>query len=147
MKIGNEGDLFSCEVFIISRVRSDNFMARLDIRLSDEQKFHLDKLSAKTGYSSSEIIRKMIENVDEVSLSLALKKIDDRKQVEIEKIACMKYQNYLLSNLTSNLNQVAHYVNLNKENSDNQKLVKSFELLTSQVELFKKRLSDKNGNS
>ena len=122
-------------------------MARLDIRLNDEQKFHLDKLSAKTGYSSSEIIRKMIENVDEVSLSLALKKIDDRKQVDIEKIACMKYQNYLLSNLTGNMNQIAHYVNLNKSNSDNKKLVESFEILANQVEQFKKRLSDKNGNS
>lgn len=122
-------------------------MARLDIRLNDEQKFHLDKLSAKSGYSSSEIVRKMIDNVDEVTLTLALEKINDRKQVDIEKIASMKYQNYLLSNLTSNMNQIAHYVNLNKENSDNQKLVKSFEILTNQVEQFKKRLSDKNGNS
>ena len=89
----------------------------------------------------------MIDNVDEVTLTLALEKINDRKQIDIEKIACMKYQNYLLSNLTSNMNQIAHYVNLNKENSDNQKLVKSFELLTSQVEMFKKRLSDENGNS
>lgn len=147
LKIGNEGDLFLTEFLLYSRARSDNVMARLDIRLNDEQKFHLDKLSAKSGYSSSEIIRKMIDNVDEVTLILALKKIDDRKQVDIEKIACMKYQNYLLSNLTSNMNQIAHYVNLNKENSDNQKLVKSFEILTSQVEQFKKRLSDKNGNS
>ena len=89
----------------------------------------------------------MIDNVDEVTLTLALEKINDRKQVDIEKIASMKYQNYLLSNLTSNMNQIAHYVNLNKENSDNQKLVKSFEILTNQVEQFKKRLSDKNGNS
>lgn len=97
-------------------------MARLDIRLNNEQKFNLDNLSAKLGYSSSEIIRKMIDNVDEVTLTLALEKINDRKQVDIEKIACMKYQNYLLSNLTRNMNQIAHYVNSNKENSDNQKL-------------------------
>lgn len=122
-------------------------MARLDIRMNDELKSKLDKLSAKTGYSSSELIRMLIENVNEVTLSLALNEIKNRKQVDIEKIACKKYQNYLLSNLTSNMNQIAHYVNLNKKNSDNQKLVKSFELLTSQVELFKKRLSDKNGNS
>lgn len=115
-------------------------MARLDIRLNDEQKFHLDKLSAKTGYSSSEIIRKMIENVDEVSLSLALKKIDDRKQVDIEKIAVMKYQNYLLQNEANNLNQLAHYVNLNKENSDNKALVNNFEIMARNFEKIYKKL-------
>lgn len=122
-------------------------MARLDIRMNDELKSKLDKLSAKTGYSSSELIRMLIENANEVTLSLALDEIKNRKLVDIEKIACMKYQNYLLSNLTSNLNQVAHYVNLNKSNSDNKKLVESFEILANQVEQFKKRLSDKNGNS
>lgn len=121
-------------------------MARLDIRLNDELKFHLDKLSAKLGYSSSEIIRKMIDNVDEDTLTLALKKIDDRTQVDIEKVACMKYQNYLLSNLTSNVNQIARYINSNKENSDNQKLVESFDKVASQVNEFEKKLSDKNGN-
>lgn len=88
-------------------------MALLSVRLSDEQKLHLDTLSAKTGYNSSDIVRNLIDNVDEVTLTLALQKIDERKAVDIEKIASQKYQNYLLNNLANNLNQVAHFVNKN----------------------------------
>ena len=89
-------------------------MARLDIRMNDELKSKLDKLSAKTGYSSSELIRMLIENANEVTLSLALDEIKNRKQVDIEKIANDKYTNYLLSNLTKNVNQIAHWCNANQ---------------------------------
>lgn len=118
-------------------------MARLGIRLSDETKFNLDNLSAKTGYSSSEIIRKLIDNCDEVNLSLALTKIDDRKSIEIEKIASIKYQNYLLSNLTKNINQIAHYVNSNKENSDKKILVANFQNMIKKINEFEDRLDTK----
>ena len=93
-------------------------MPRLDIRLTDEQKVHLTNLSAKTGVSSSEIIRKIIDNLDEVNLSLALKKIDKNRAVDIEKVAVRKYQNYLLQNLTNNVNQIAKVVNNNKSKVD-----------------------------
>src|SRR5699024_12673646 len=94
-------------VFIMAHVKEVKVMPRLDIRLTDEQKLHLTNLSAKTGVSSSEIIRKVIDNLDEVNLSLALKKIDKNRAVDIEKIAVKKYQNYLLQNLTNNVNQIA----------------------------------------
>ncbi|MCI6883376.1 MAG: ribbon-helix-helix domain-containing protein [Enterococcus hirae] len=114
-------------------------MPRLDIRLTDEQKLHLTNLSAKTGVSFSEIIRKVIDNLDEVNLSLALKKIDKNRAVDIEKIAVKKYQNYLLQNLTNNVNQIAKIVNNNKSKVDVRKLEKQLDLIIkNQKEISKK---------
>lgn len=115
-------------------------MPRLDIRLTDEQKLHLTNLSAKTGVSSSEIIRKMIDNLDEVNLALALKKIDRNKSVDIEKIAVRKYQNYLLQNLTNNVNQIARVVNNNKSKMNVNRLEKQLNLIVKNQKEIKEKL-------
>ena len=126
-------------VFIMAHVKEVKVMPRLDIRLTDEQKLHLTNLSAKIGASSSDIIRKMIDNLDEVTLSLALKKIDRNRAVNIEKIAVRKYQNYLLQNLTNNVNQIAKVVNNNKSKLDVRKLEKQLDLIVkNQKEISKK---------
>lgn len=126
-------------VFIMAHVKEVKVMPRLDIRLTDEQKLHLTNLSAKTGASSSDIIRKMIDNLDEVTLSLALKEIDKNRAVDIEKIAVKKYQNYLLQNLTNNVNQIAKVVNNNKSKVDVRKLEKQLDLIVkNQKEISKK---------
>lgn len=126
-------------VFIMAHVKEVKVMPRLDIRLTDEQKLHLTNLSAKTGASSSDIIRKMIDNLDEVTLSLALKKIDKNRAVDIEKIAVKKYQNYLLQNLTNNVNQIAKVVNNNKSKVDVKRLEKQLDLIVkNQKEISKK---------
>lgn len=123
----------------MAHVKEVKVMPRLDIRLTDEQKLHLTNLSAKTGVSSSEIIRKVIDNLDEVNLSLALKKIDKNRAVDIEKIAVKKYQNYLLQNLTNNVNQIAKVVNNNKSKVDVRKLEKQLDLIVkNQKEISKK---------
>lgn len=123
----------------MAHVKEVKVMPRLDIRLTDEQKLHLTNLSAKTGVSSSEIIRKVIDNLDEVTLSLALKKIDRNKSVDIEKIAVKKYQNYLLQNLTNNVNQIAKVVNNNKSKVDVKRLEKQLDLIVkNQKEISKK---------
>jgi len=123
----------------MAHVKEVKVMPRLDIRLTDEQKLHLTNLSAKTGVSSSEIIRKVIDNLDEVNLSLALKKIDKNRAVDIEKIAVKKYQNYLLQNLTNNVNQIAKIVNNNKSKVDVRKLEKQLDLIIkNQKEISKK---------
>lgn len=123
----------------MAHVKEVKVMPRLDIRLTDEQKLHLTNLSAKTGVSSSEIIRKVIDNLDEVNLSLALKKIDKNRAVDIEKIAVKKYQNYLLQNLTNNVNQIAKVVNSNKSKMNINKLEKQLDLIVkNQKEISKK---------
>lgn len=123
----------------MAHVKEVKVMPRLDIRLTDEQKLHLTNLSAKTGVSSSEIIRKVIDNLDEVNLSLALKKIDKNRAVDIEKIAVKKYQNYLLQNLANNVNQIAKVVNNNKSKMNINKLEKQLDLIVkNQKEISKK---------
>lgn len=121
-------------------VKEVKVMPRLDIRLTDEQKLHLTNLSAKTGASSSDIIRKIIDNLDEVNLSLALKKIDKNRAVDIEKIAVRKYQNYLLQNLANNVNQIAKIVNNNKSKVDVKKLEKQLDLIVKNQKEINKKL-------
>lgn len=120
--------------------REVKVMPRLDIRLTDEQKLHLTNLSAKTGVSSSEIIRKMIDNLDEVNLALALKKIDKNRAVDIEKIAVKKYQNYLLQNLATNVNQIAKIVNNNKSKMNVNRLEKQLNLIVKNQKEIKEKL-------
>lgn len=127
-------------VFIIAHVKEVKVMPRLDIRLTDEQKLHLTNLSAKTGVSSSEIIRKVIDNLDEVNLSLALKKIDKNRAVDIEKIAVRKYQNYLLQNLATNVNQIAKIVNNNKSKINVNRLEKQLNLIVKNQKEIKEKL-------
>lgn len=80
----------------------------------------------------------MIDNLDEVNLALALKKIDKNRAVDIEKIAVKKYQNYLLQNLTNNVNQIAKVVN-NKSKMNINKLEKQLDLIVkNQKEISKK---------
>lgn len=121
-------------------VKEVKVMPRLDIRLTDEQKLHLTNLSAKTGVSSSEIIRKVIDNLDEVNLSLALKKIDKNRAVDIEKIAVRKYQNYLLQNLATNVNQIAKIVNNNKSKINVNRLEKQLNLIVKNQKEIKEKL-------
>lgn len=127
-------------VFIVAHVKEVKVMPRLDIRLTDEQKLHLTNLSAKTGVSSSEIIRKVIDNLDEVNLSLALKKIDKNRAVDIEKIAVRKYQNYLLQNLATNVNQIAKIVNNNKSKINVNRLEKQLNLIIKNQKEIKEKL-------
>lgn len=124
----------------MAHVKEVKVMMRLDIRLTDEQKLHLTNLSAKTGVSSSEIIRKVIDNLDEVNLSLALKKIDKNRTVDIEKIAVRKYQNYLLQNLATNVNQIAKIVNNNKSKMNVNRLEKQLNLIVKNQKEIKEKL-------
>ena len=82
----------------------------------------------------------LIDNLDEVTLSLALKKIDRNKSVDIEKIAVKKYQNYLLQNLTNNVNQIAKVVNNNKSKVDVKRLEKQLDLIVKNQKEINKKL-------
>lgn len=119
-------------------------MARFEIRMSDEQKFHLDTLSAKTGCNASEIVRNLIDNCDEVTLTLALKKIDENKKIEIEKVASLKYKTFLLSNISNNLNQIAHYVNANKDKDVTKQLEKYLAQMVQIIDEIKVKIDGNN---
>ena len=77
------------------------------VRLSDEENQKLARLSAKLGLSGNEIIRRLLDNADEVTLKV----IDNSTKQNDLILANLKQQNWLLSNLTNNLNQVTHFLN------------------------------------
>ena len=96
-------------------------------------------LSTRISYNMIRSYQKVIDNLDEVNLSLALKKIDKNRAVDIEKIAVKKYQDYLLQNLTNNVNQIAKVVNNNKFKVDVKRLEKQLDLIVkNQKEISKK---------
>lgn len=82
----------------------------------------------------------MIDNLDEVNLALALKKIDKNRAVDIEKIAVKKYQNYLLQNLATNVNQIAKIVNNNKSKMNVNRLEKQLNLIVKNQKEIKEKL-------
>lgn len=77
------------------------------VRLTDDQSQKLGRLSAKLGVSENEIIRQLLDNADEVSLKTIARNRDADELI----LANLKQQNWLLSNLTNNLNQVTHFLN------------------------------------
>lgn len=116
------------------------------LRLSEEQQAKLTNLTAKTGYTSSEIVRKIIDNLDEVSFKLAVTNEDKNRKVELAKIAELKYKNYLFSNVTSNINQIAHYVNANSNNVDNASLLNAFQTVEKQIKDVKEKINNYGNN-
>lgn len=89
------------------------------------------------GYTTSELIRKMIDNADDVTMqqkqAINIKEVN----VELKKIVEKRYQNSLLRNLTNNMNQIAHYVNKYKQNSSEKALLLAFQTIEKQVKSLK----------
>lgn len=61
------------------------------IRITEQQDQHLSALSAKTGYNVNELIRKILDNVDDVTLTTALSRQQATANREIQLLASRKY--------------------------------------------------------
>ena len=116
----------------------------ISIRLDDIQFEKLQIYSEKMGYSTSDLLRKMIEGADDVTMMQNKKMNSSFRLLEFQKITEMKYQNYLLSNLTKNMNQVAHYLNKYKENARIKPLLSAFQTMEKQTNEIKAELRGKN---
>lgn len=97
------------------------------IRLTDEQASRLRALSSKTGYSDNAIVRMLIDNIDDVTMSKlrTLTKHDDLL------LANAKYNAMLRKNIATNINTIAKYVNGRNVNDD--ALRNAFEVVKSQL--------------
>lgn len=112
--------------------------------MTDDQFEKLQKMSEKMGYTSSELLRKMIDNANDVTM-MQNKAMNSREvNVKLKKIAEKRYQNSLLRNLANNMNQVAHYVNKYKNNSSEKALLLAFQTIEKQVKSLKEVI--KNGD-
>lgn len=117
---------------------------KISVRMTDDQFEKLQKMSEKMGYTSSELLRKMIDNANDVTM-MQNKAMNSRTvNVELKKIAEKRYQNSLLRNLANNMNQVAHYVNKYKNNSSEKALLLAFQTIEKQVKSLKEVI--KNGD-
>lgn len=98
------------------------------IRITDEQASRLRALSNKTGYSDNAIIRMLIDNIDDVTMSKlrTLTKHDDLL------LANAKYNAMLRKNIATNINEIAKYVNGRNINDD--ALMHAFDVVRQQLD-------------
>ena len=124
---------------------------RITIRLTDFQFEKLSFYSEKLGYSTSELIREMVEHADDATMQQNLGMTDKKIEAELKKTTELKYQNYLFSNLTKNMNQIAHYLNKYKQNSRVVALDHAFQTIEKRVAEIEKEIkekgADQNGNN
>lgn len=124
---------------------------RITIRLTDFQFEKLSFYSEKLGYSTSELIREMIDHADDVTMQQNQGMTNKKIEAELKKTTELKYQNYLLSNLTKNMNQVAHYLNKYEGNARVKSLASAFQTIEKHVGEIKNELrgkgADQNGNN
>ena len=132
-----------------AKTRRDNTTMKkqshiVSIRLDEDQIEKLQFYGSEMGYSQSDLIRKMIEDADDVTMQQNQKINSTIRLLEFQKITEMKYQNYLLSNLTKNMNQVAHYLNKYKGNARIKPLLSAFQTMEKQTNEIKAELRGKN---
>lgn len=119
----------------IIRVRRKDKMVKLvdkHFRLTEEQYKHLTALSAMTGYNVNELLRLIVDNVDDGTMKIVVQSQQEKANREMKVLARQKYLINLFSNVTNNINQIAKYVN-EKQGID-ESVVKAFSQMTTQVE-------------
>lgn len=83
-------------------------MARMELRLSDDEKLSLQAKADRAGISMAELIKKGINRVKTFT-------------IEDKKIAIGK--NRELNRIGNNLNQIAHWANTHKSNADTIEII------------------------
>lgn len=101
-------------------------------RLTEQQYNHLKRLSAETGYNVNELLRLIVDNIDDGTLRIVNQSRQAKANREMQILARQKYLLNLFSNVTSNINQIAKYVNT--QQGINEPVVKAFSQMATQVE-------------
>lgn len=112
-------------------------LTRKLITITEQQNEHLNTLSAQTGMPVTEIIRRMIDNSNEVNFKQIVES-NDAKLAECKKVkASLKYYIYLLNRATNSISQIEKSVS-----SDNKLDCEALNVLN----LIKQQLSDLRGD-
>lgn len=101
-------------------------------RLTEDQYKHLTALSAMTGYNVNELLRLIVDNVDDSTLKIVIQSQQAKASREMQILARQKYLLNLFSNVTNGLNQIAKYVNT--EQGIDENAVKAFNRMTTYIE-------------
>lgn len=119
-------------------------MKVITLRVNKKQQQKLVLLSANSGYTQSEILRILIDNISTKNFELALNGEAEKKKLELSKITAVDYQNRLLANVANNINQIAKYFNSGGE--VNEVVLQAFETVKSEQKQLRKMMS-KYGNN
>lgn len=101
-------------------------------RLTEQQYNHLKRLSAETGYNVNELLRLIVDNIDDGTLKIVNQSQQAKANREMQILARQKYLLNLFSNVTSNINQIAKYVNTNQKIDKN--VVNAFEQMITKID-------------
>lgn len=80
-------------------------------RFTNEQAKRLADISKALDMTETDVIRMSLDNVSVDGMRGLSEKKEDEALLKVESIAVRKYENYLLSNATNNLNQIAKNLN------------------------------------
>ena len=113
------------------------------IRITEQQDQHLLALSAKTGYNVNELIRKILDNVDDVTLTTAL----SRQQATNREMQLLASRKYIMDTLSrtqvfNNINQIAHYVNKYPDNDLGKELVNAFNIVSKRIDELRSDINE-----
>lgn len=118
----------------------NRFSTQLNFRIDDSTRQKLDYLVAKTGKNQTDVLKELINNSRSSDFKMVAKTDDDVRR-ELELVSTRKYLNFLLKNLTNNVNQIAR--NLNTANvTDETKdyLLDEFSNLENSINDVKKKI-------
>lgn len=119
----------------------NNFLD-MHFRITRQQKDKLERISAMTGLKTSEVLREVIDNVDETTLKNSIEYTQEKENREIEILARQKYLINLFKNVTSNINQIAKYVNYGTDVTD-ENLSNVFKAMTRQVDELRREVYER----
>lgn len=101
-------------------------------RLTEQQYNHLKRLSAMTGYNVNELLRLIVDNIDDGTMKIVVQSQQAKASREMQILARQKYLLNLFSNVSNNINQIAKYVN--REQGIDESAVEAFSQMTKYVE-------------
>lgn len=88
----------------------NKFSTQLNFRIDDSTRQKLDYLVAKTGKNQTDVLKELINNSRSNDFKMVAKTDNDVRR-ELELVSTRKYLNFLLKNLTNNVNQIARNLN------------------------------------
>lgn len=109
---------------------------KITVRLTEKQDENINEAAIKTGRTKSDLIRDVIENYlsnQNDSLQDFTKKTDRKNKLLREKIRQENQIYWLFMNVTNNINQIAKYINLNKNSADHKQLLSAFNEMKKQI--------------
>lgn len=113
------------------------------IRITEQQDQHLSSLSAKTGYNVNELIRKILDNIDDVTLTTALSRQQATANCEMQLLASRKYiMDTLTRTQVFNINQIAHYINKYPNNDLGKELIDAFNTVTKRIDQLRSDINE-----